>query len=369
MPQIFSEMAPGDSAEIFAAKREMIDGFYHPENGDILLDYHATDPDHIWNLFDEIKISKDSQKTLNELCDVLFSGHTNAVQPFFTNAAKDVFKTLTMYLADNYERKTGKKPSNGTLIGFFDHLKLEDTQVGGRIQKGLLTLIREVPELNHLSNYIGNGQTAQSLGVLGELRAVLTATFQGGSFVKAGNFTVRGALEKGCKIFLLYDFAESTESGMVFFDMILDQLIKVSLQENNRKNWCIWDEYSLIGHLQFIQQAMAFGRSNGFRMIAAIQSVQLMEKNYSESEASCLLSLFPNIFCFFTSDDKSRELVSRRYGNSLVAITPVGGGKPVLMERKAIQDVDFYKITRPGDCIVSLAGFMPFIFRNHSDSL
>ena len=37
MPRIFSSMRTQDAAVIFATKREMIDGFYHPENGDLLL--------------------------------------------------------------------------------------------------------------------------------------------------------------------------------------------------------------------------------------------------------------------------------------------------------------------------------------------
>ena len=110
---------------------------------------------------------------------------------------------------------------------------------------------------------------------------------------------------------------------------------------------------------------MAYGRSNGFRLIAAVQSVQLLEKNYLESEASCMLGLFPNVFCFFTSDYKSRQLMSNRYGTNLVSVIGYGGGKPELRERSVIQDVDFYKISLPGDCIVSLAGYQPFFFRNH----
>ena len=147
--------------------------------------------------------------------------------------------------------------------------------------------------------------------------------------------------------------------------MILDQMIKQSLEENDQKVWFFLDEFSLLGHLQYLQSALAYGRSNGFRLIAAVQSVQLLEKNYSESEASCMLGLFPNVFCFFTSDYKSRQLLSNRYGKNLVSVIGYGGGKPELRERSVIQDADFYKIALPGDCIVSLAGYSPFFFRNH----
>jgi hypothetical protein len=365
MPQIFKSMSAKDSAVIFATKREMIDGFYHTENGDILLEYNASDPKNIWNIFSEMEESDDPQRTLTEHCDVMFSKYKNTVQPFFTNASKDMFKSLTMYLAESYELRTGKKPTNSTLIGFFDTVTFKDSVVNGKKRKGLLTLIKEVPGLQHLSDYLGDGSTAQALGVLGELRAVLKGTFQGGAFVKPGSFSVRRALKEGKKIFLLYDYAESTESSIVFFDMIIDQIIKQSLAENDQKVWFILDEFSLLGYLQYLQSALAFGRGNGFRIIAAVQSVQLMEKNYSESEANCMLGLFPNIFCFFTGDYKSRQLMSNRYGKNLVSVIGYGSGKPELRERSVIQDEDFYKIALPGDSIVSLAGYSPFFFRNH----
>jgi type IV secretory pathway TraG/TraD family ATPase VirD4 len=358
-------MSAKDSAVIFATKREMIDGFYHTENGDILLEYNASDPKNIWNIFSEMEESDDPQRTLTEHCDVMFSKYKNTVQPFFTNASKDMFKSLTMYLAESYELRTGKKPTNSTLIGFFDTVTFKDSVVNGKKRKGLLTLIKEVPGLQHLSDYLGDGSTAQALGVLGELRAVLKGTFQGGAFVKPGSFSVRRALKEGKKIFLLYDYAESTESSIVFFDMIIDQIIKQSLAENDQKVWFILDEFSLLGYLQYLQSALAFGRGNGFRIIAAVQSVQLMEKNYSESEANCMLGLFPNIFCFFTGDYKSRQLMSNRYGKNLVSVIGYGSGKPELRERSVIQDEDFYKIALPGDSIVSLAGYSPFFFRNH----
>jgi len=52
-----------------------------------------------------------------------------------------------------------------------------------------------------------------------------------------------------------------------------------------------------------------------------------------------------------------------------VSVIGYGGGKPELTERSVIQDADFYKITLPGDCIVSLAGYSPFLFHNHKSKI
>lgn len=72
IPQIFKSMRAQDAAVIFAAKREMLDGFYHPEDGDILLEYNASNPENIWNIFVEMEESGDQEKTLTEHCDVMF---------------------------------------------------------------------------------------------------------------------------------------------------------------------------------------------------------------------------------------------------------------------------------------------------------
>lgn len=63
-------------------------------------------------------------------------------------------------------------------------------------------------------------------------------------------------------------------------------------------------------------------------------------------------------------DDENKKKV-KPYGKNLVSVIGYGGGKPELRERSVIQDADFYKIALPGDCIVSLAGYSPFFFRNH----
>lgn len=94
MPRIFSDMRAQDAAVIFATKREMIGGFYHPENGDLLLEYNACKPECIWNIFAEMEASNDPEKTLVELCDVMFSKHKNTVQPFFYQCTKGYVQVL-----------------------------------------------------------------------------------------------------------------------------------------------------------------------------------------------------------------------------------------------------------------------------------
>ena len=73
IPQIISSLSVEDAVVIFATKREMIDGLYNSENGDILLEYNASKPECIWNIFEEMAVSNNPEKTLVELSDVMFS--------------------------------------------------------------------------------------------------------------------------------------------------------------------------------------------------------------------------------------------------------------------------------------------------------
>lgn len=371
--QIFDQMEPQDNAVIFAAKQEMITPFYHPEQGDRLISIDAARAENIWNIFKELDNSEMTEQTANELSRILFADHHNGMQPFFSNAAEDIFRTLLLYLHRHYLTRTSKQPSNETLVTMLLTTQLKDRVVNGKVvEKGLVSIIRENPaELGHLEKYIGDGQSAlpQALGCLGELTAVLRSTFLGGAFCRPGTFSTREALN-GVRTFLLYDYARSSVGGTKLLQMILDQLLKSCIDDRKagqRKTWFILDEYSLLSHLQYAQNALSFGRSAGFRLIACVQSVTLMQTSHDEAEAKSLLSLFPNVITFFTTDSETRTYLARRYGKNLSVITYMAGGMPKheLRECDVINDWDFLKISSPGNCIVSLAGYEPFyLIRN-----
>lgn len=372
--QIFDQMDPKDNAVVFAAKQEMITPFYHPERGDRLISIDAVQAENIWNIFRELDNSDMTEQTANELARILFADHRNGMQPFFSNAAEDIFRTMLLYLHRHYRERTGKMPDNETLVTMLLTTKLNDRVVDGKVvEKGLVTIIRENPaELGHLEKYIGDGKSAlpQSLGCLGELTAVLRSTFLGGAFCRRGTFSTADAL-KGQKTFLHYDYARSSVGGTKLLQMILDQMLKACIDDRKagqRKTWFILDEYSLLAHLQ-IQNALSFGRSAGFRIIACTQSVTLLQANHDEQEAKSLLSLFPNVITFFTTDSETRTYLTNRYGKNLSVLTYMAGGvsRHELRECNVINDWDFLKIRRPGDCIVSLAGYEPFYLMNNKE--
>ncbi|MBR2421241.1 MAG: type IV secretion system DNA-binding domain-containing protein [Oscillospiraceae bacterium] len=373
--QIFQQMEPGDNAIIFAAKREMIAPFYRPGRGDRLLSIDAVRAEDIWNIFLELDRSEMTEQTANELARLLFADHRNGMQPFFSNAAEDIFRTMLLYLHSHYWERTGKVPDNETLVTMLLTTRLNDRVVDGKVvEKGLVTIIRENPrELGHLEKYIGDGKSAlpQSLGCLGELTAVIRSTFLGGAFCRRGTFSTADALN-GQRTFLLYDYARSSVGGTKLLQMILDQMLKSCIDDRmagQRKTWFILDEYSLLPHLQYIRNALSFGRAAGFRIIACAQSVTLLQTDRDEQEAKSLLSLFPNVITFFTTDSETRSYLASRYGKNLSVLTYMAGGisRHELRECNVINDWDFLKIHRPGNSIVSLAGYEPFYLMNNKE--
>ena len=362
MRQIFAQRIKGDSVFVSAAKRSVLKKFCRLGK-DIVLDINAKDPSCIWNMFMEVDESPDPETTLRELSDVLFAGSENKMQPFFSKGARTLFRSLFMYLKNHYP----KPLHNGVLYSFIQNLTLQDERISEtKVKLGLLSLIRDYEELKPMAKYIGNGSSAQALGVLGEMMAVINDTFQGGATTAYGTFTVRRAIEEGMTVYVIYDFAERTKGIMNYYSMILNQAVKLSCKDDGRKTWFFLDEAQLIGKLSYLQNALSFGREYGFRIILGTQNIQLLNETYEQQELDALLSLFPNIFCFYTSDDKTRDFLKKRYGKNTVLMN-IPGLPAQTAERDVIQDADFLKIAEPGNCIVSLSGYEPFILRNHND--
>ena len=132
------------------------------------------------------------------------------------------------------------------------------------------------------------------------------------------------------------------------------------------KTWFIMDEFSLLPQLDCLPDVLSFGRDPsdngqaGVRVIAAIQSAQLLTHHYTVTEAKTLLSLFPNLITFRVMDSLSREVFSDRYGTAQVQYRHMGeNGTPVSTnaEEKVISDAVFSKLlTKPGQAFTSLPG-------------
>ena len=162
------------------------------------------------------------------------------------------------------------------------------------------------------------------------------------------------------------DLLEHGRYDLVLLDLMLQQSMSPTL---NHKVWFLLDEFSLLPKVESLTDFLSFARDpsgdngrSGARIIAAVQSVQLLTRHYSEAEAKTLMSLFPNLITMRVMDPMSRAAFADRYGTARVIYRYMGeGNRPVTTdcEQKVVTDADFSQLMKPGQALMSLPAVSP----------
>ena len=163
-----------------------------------------------WNIFEEVLADgphpADYEANAREIANVLFKDRGSKSQPFFANAARDIFANMIIY----FIRRNRDNPSN-----WEDKLNNYDF-VSFLLRKSpsqFVQYFKIYPDMHGLITYIGDGNNNQSLGVIGELRSMLYDCFQGVFYQKPSranpSFSIRQAIrsKQGKTIFILYDMS------------------------------------------------------------------------------------------------------------------------------------------------------------------
>ena len=251
---------------IFDTKGDYIThpGFY--QDGDYILgnDRRYRKRSVIWNLFDEVladgNAPMDYEGNAREMANVLFQGRGSQTQPFFANAARDIFANMVIYFIrrhrDAPERWAGQL-NNADFIAFL--LRKTPAQFA--------QYFRIYPDMHGLISYIGDGTSNQALGVFGELRSMLYDCFQGVFCQKPSptqpSFSIRKAIRQkgGRNIFLLYDLALG-EVMTPMYRLLVDLALKEALStEANGHTHLFLDELKLLPKVTHLEDALNFGRS------------------------------------------------------------------------------------------------------------
>ncbi len=354
----------GDNVYFFAAKDDLIERYYRP--GDIIISLHSKNPAEGWNILKELSCSSDPYTTMLDIADILFSDQRSQLQPFYYLAPQDIFVRSVMHLLD-YSRKNNVSFDNSDLKYFF-----ENTPVCGTDGKpGYLDYAKKVPVLAPLLDYLGNPRSDMTLGLLSELRLMVSRTFIEGFAMKRGTFSaIETVRTGGHRIFLKYDYTSGQQASRRILTVILSLLLKeASGRFCGHKNWFIIDEFGQLPRLEdnLLANAIAFGREYGLRLICATQSAAQLRTAYKdESEAATLLSLFPNVISFAVSDPFSRSIVTGRYGNARIAcsyLTHDHKPETVTLSEPVIHDSEFTRLGK-GDAIFCMPELSkdPFIY-------
>lgn len=368
--QIDAQRRPDDALIVFCAKRELLDALYQP--GDVVLAFDSEKPSCVHNIFREIggadATAQQARTVLKEILQTIaipFYRHTS--ESFFIDASMDMLENLILTMRqDAIENDAWNQLTNAYLLKYMDELcqyiEIED---GSRRMEWEI-LVNDSPLLKHCSVYLGNTETPSELclSVLSQLRTIVHRTFVG-AFAGEGTFSTVEAMRKGGRIFLLSDYATSATSTAPLITTILNRFLQLSISQerdaNKQRTYFVIDEMAMLEKLR-LTEPFSYGRSAGCRILMTLQSLKLLEKSYSPSEAAQILGLTPNIMCFYTTCPDTRAYLSKRSGSHYVPLYDSYGKMLQVIQEPVISDADYAKISNPGDAFMLVGHYEPFVY-------
>lgn len=326
-----------------------------------------------WNIFAEVLADGEEpenyEPNAREISHILFQGRGSATQPFFVNAARDIFGCAIIYFIRRYQERGGvwkANLNNRSLCSFLHNYNAE--------KLGEMFGIYE--DMRFLQSYFGNGTSNQALGVFAELYSMLSDCFQGifnwESTLETG-FSIRKAVrQKGNRaLFIEYDMALGhllTPMYRLLVDLALKEAL--STQSARGRTYLVLDELRLLPKVTHLQDALNYGRSYQVAVLGGIQTVDQLYSIYGDHPAQEILEGFGSIFALKTTDHVSREYVSKRCGPNVSGYRYYNvSGEPVDREREGyVVEHRHQQELKCGQAVVGLASQVePFLFQFDRD--
>lgn len=363
-----ASMGKNDIAIIFDTKGEFYQKFSHP--GDIVIGNGGNfrQISHTWNVFGEVLADgwEDGRILMNvrEISAALFHGRGSSTQPFFCNAARDIFAGVLLHFIRQAQRDPENwkmNLNNKDLLNAFRTFRVEH----------YLRIFNHYPDMRYMLSYFGDGKSNQALGVFGELNSMLAEYFVGvlADYDPVRSLSMRQAVRnKDAKaIFVEYDLSMGEVLTPVY-RLLVDQALKEALsRENSMGNvFLIADEFKLLPKLQHIDDALNFGRGLGVKVIAGIQSIDQLYDIYGKDKGSVIASGFGSLFAFHTNDGSSRDYITKRFGANIVAYDYANVQRNSIIERErdgnTVEEWDQLQLGL-GEAVVGLGYAAPFLFQ------
>lgn len=321
-----------------------------------------------WNIFGEVLAdgADEVSITMNarEIASALFHGRGSSTQPFFCNAAKDIFAGILLHFVRQAKKNPEQfksKLNNEDLIKAFRCFKVEN----------YVKIFSSYPDLNSLLTYFGDGKSNQALGVFGELNNMLSEYFVG-IFAQHNlkrTISMRQAVRAkgGRAIFIEYDLSVG-ETLTPIYRLLIDQALKEALgrAENTGNVYVFADEFKLLPKLQHIDDALNFGRGLGVRVMAGVQSVDQLYDVYGKDKGAVIASGFGSIYAFHTNDKSSREYIADRFGRNYITFDYKNEAKNIISggEREGYTAEEWDQINLGlGQAFIGLGYEAPFLFQ------
>lgn len=327
-----------------------------------------------WNIFEEVladgSLPADYEANAREIANVLFKDRGSKTQPFFSNAARDIFANMIIYFIrrkrDDPERWKNQL-NNYDFVSFL--LRKSPSQ--------FVQYFKIYPDMRGLISYIGDGNNNQALGVFGELRSMLYDCFQGVFCKKpapdSSSFSIRRAIraKEGKTIFVLYDMSLG-ETMIPIYRLLVDLALKEALSTHSNGHTHIFlDELKLLPKVTHLEDALNFGRSKRVSVVAGLQSVGQIYSIYGKDTGRVILGGFGSVIALKSNDFDSREYISQLFGLNLVAYRYENGSNVPIDRERDGRTIEHWHIQnlQIGHAIVGLASQPdPFFFFFEEDN-
>ncbi|MCL2820787.1 MAG: type IV secretion system DNA-binding domain-containing protein [Oscillospiraceae bacterium] len=352
-------MTPDDIIIIFDTKGDFYKSFYNP--GDVVIsnDNTATGSNGIdfWNIFNEIENDEHMEENIVEISKALFHQRIEkSSQPFFPNAAKDLFAAVLTHFTRNKDKFI---VNNQSLRAFLDSSPLSE----------LREMLSQHNDLKAMISYISDDRSPQTQGVMSELQQLSREIFLG-NFKKQGNLSMRNIVRsKGGKmVFIEYDIGVGAMLSPIY-SLLFDLAIKEALcrKKSEGSVYFIADEFRLIPNLQHVDDAVNFGRSLGVKFMIGIQNVEQIYECYGEQRARSLMSGFLTSVAFRVNDASSKQYIKDLHGvnrkkETYMSAVQTRGITENIRDANVVEDWDISNLGL-GEAIIGLPGKPPFYFK------
>ena len=171
---LLGNMKQNDAMIIFDTKGDFYSAFGNHTDRVIANGLEYREVASVWNVFSEILVDgwkrSSYESRAREIATALFKDRGSKTQPFFANAARDIFAGILICLIrDAAPARSMNKLTNKQLVNFIRELRVND----------LVSLFSRHNDMVSLLTYVGDGNNPQGLGVLSELFRMVNEYFQG----------------------------------------------------------------------------------------------------------------------------------------------------------------------------------------------
>lgn len=361
MTQVKSQLTQNDSLICFDPKGDYVKALGGPCDFMIGSTKGVNAKTVHWNVFTESTYGNNdiegTSAIIREITKTLFAErllHTTNI--YFPNSAREILHAsiLQQIIEANLTRDYTVLSNKGLkeYINSFDSIEK---------WRSLAATLRKY-KLSQAATHL---ETREAPSIISELSSLIGDIFVD-QFGKKGSFSIRKfTRERGGKTVFIEYALDKGETLKPVYSLLMD-LAMADAMTHPRKDGKVYiflDEMRLANFVSKIDDAAAFGRSQGIRLICGIQSVTSLRQAFGE-KADSILSNISNLIVLKTNDKPSRDMIKERCGEELVKHIwdwEDNRHHEQLLMGHVVEDWQLANL-QIGDAIVQLSGNQPFLF-------